>query len=459
MSKWLLVVLVLGTSARAVAAPSPPTSSSGDQVPPPPATPQPGAAEPAADAPTLADLGWPGDTVRVEVTHVAAHVVATPSRRGRPLGKVMRGTRAELGALARGDRRCPYWVELRPRGWLCARDVAPTTAPVGGEVFPLVRPGAILPGEYYDVGAAGATAFPGRKALAAGSPSKALTTGVMVRGKGRVTVGDVTYVHTNKGLIDASALRRLAPSTWVGLDLRATPAPSWPFAFAVGPRRGSALIVRASPDAKAAVVRRLQRREQVAVVEVGEQFLRLGDGQWLARADARLVEQVPPPPGLGADEAWIDIDLDQQTLVAYQGVTPVYVTLVSTAIRRKGTPPGLYRIRAKAATTRMASEADEKLYDVGEVPWAMRFRAGLYLHAAYWHDGFGSKRSHGCVNLSPRDARALYEWAGPPAPPGWSEVEQELPAGVLIRIRDATTPAPPAYDYGRERKQAPPIPN
>ncbi|MCS6911273.1 MAG: L,D-transpeptidase, partial [Anaerolineales bacterium] len=32
-------------------------------------------------------------------------------------------------------------------------------------------------------------------------------------------------------------------------------------------------------------------------------------------------------------------------------------------------------------------------------------------HGQYWHDGLGYKRSHGCVNLSPLDARWLYNWA------------------------------------------------
>ena len=100
----------------------------------------------------------------------------------------------------------------------------------------------------------------------------------------------------------------------------------------------------------------------------------------------------------------------------------------------------------------MAAEADEaKLYDVSAVPWAMRFKAGLYLHAAYWHDAFGVRRSHGCVNLSPRDARALYEWATPALPPGWSEVEVPLDQALVVRIRDAAHPDPPWFDYATER--------
>ena len=33
------------------------------------------------------------------------------------------------------------------------------------------------------------------------------------------------------------------------------------------------------------------------------------------------------------------------------------------------------------------------------------FEEGYALHAAYWHDDFGTPRSHGCINLAPEDAQ------------------------------------------------------
>jgi lipoprotein-anchoring transpeptidase ErfK/SrfK len=38
----------------------------------------------------------------------------------------------------------------------------------------------------------------------------------------------------------------------------------------------------------------------------------------------------------------------------------------------------------------------------------MYYDHNFALHTAYWHDGFGTRRSHGCVNLAPRDAHWLY---------------------------------------------------
>jgi hypothetical protein len=108
-------------------------------------------------------------------------------------------------------------------------------------------------------------------------------------------------------------------------------------------------------------------------------------------------------------------------------------------------------VRAKAATTPMAGDPSIKnRYEVSGVPWAVRFADGFYVHGVYWHDGFGGPRSHGCVNLSPKDAATVYEWIGPAVPEGWSELEVPGGEGVIVRVRDRENPNPPAFDYTEE---------
>ena len=51
-------------------------------------------------------------------------------------------------------------------------------------------------------------------------------------------------------------------------------------------------------------------------------------------------------------------------------------------------------------------------YYLEDVPWILYYDGARALHGAYWHDHFGLRSSHGCVNLSPRDARWLYSYAG-----------------------------------------------
>jgi lipoprotein-anchoring transpeptidase ErfK/SrfK len=115
---------------------------------------------------------------------------------------------------------------------------------------------------------------------------------------------------------------------------------------------------------------------------------------------------------VGPRERWIDIDLDSQVLVAYEGSEPVFTTLVSTGARRSPTATGTYRIWVKFAETDMNGQMDgEAPYSVATVPWTQFFAVDLALHTAYWHDKFATPRSHGCVNLAPRDARWVYDFA------------------------------------------------
>jgi hypothetical protein len=48
-----------------------------------------------------------------------------------------------------------------------------------------------------------------------------------------------------------------------------------------------------------------------------------------------------------------------------------------------------------------------------DVPYVMYFRGSYSLHAAFWHNNFGYRLSHGCVNLAPLDARWVFMWASP----------------------------------------------
>ena len=58
-------------------------------------------------------------------------------------------------------------------------------------------------------------------------------------------------------------------------------------------------------------------------------------------------------------------------------------------------------------------------FDLRDVPFVQYFTEGYALHAAYWHDDFGTPRSHGCVNLAPVDAAWLFGWTTPDVPEGW----------------------------------------
>ncbi|KYF72624.1 hypothetical protein BE17_01465 [Sorangium cellulosum] len=118
------------------------------------------------------------------------------------------------------------------------------------------------------------------------------------------------------------------------------------------------------------------------------------------------------------------------------------MTLVSTGADGLGDPKttrstvqGLFRIHTKHVTVTMdGDEEDEDPFDFRDVPFVQYFTEGFAFHAAYWHDDFGTARSHGCVNLSPLDAAWLFEWTTPEVPAAWHGA-LSLRKGTLVSIR------------------------
>jgi hypothetical protein len=178
--------------------------------------------------------------------------------------------------------------------------------------------------------------------------------------------------------------------------------------------------------------RQLERRDAVAITGkrihvAGTAYLETSAGGLIAEAGVVRVDPPASLPGWATGtRRWIDVSIDHQTLVAYEGPEPVFVTLVSTGIDGKGDPEtthstiqGQFLIHTKHVTVTMDGDEVGDEFDFRDVPYVQYFKDGFALHAAYWHDGFGAPRSHGCVNLSPLDARWLFSWTEPSVPVAW----------------------------------------
>lgn len=113
-----------------------------------------------------------------------------------------------------------------------------------------------------------------------------------------------------------------------------------------------------------------------------------------------------------SSEQWIQIDLSEQRLTAWEGDTPVFSTEVSTGRVSDSTPVGVYAVQEKYRTARMQGESQGKTYDIPDVPYTMYFSGSYAIHGAYWHDQFGNPVSSGCVNVPIEGAAWLFDWAG-----------------------------------------------
>ncbi len=103
---------------------------------------------------------------------------------------------------------------------------------------------------------------------------------------------------------------------------------------------------------------------------------------------------------------WIEIDLSDQHLFAWEGTNQTFTAVISTGKPTTPTNPGIYTIQRKYPQDRMRG-AD---YDIADVPNVLYFDRGYAIHGAYWHNNFGTPVSHGCINLPVNNAQWLFEW-------------------------------------------------
>ena len=129
--------------------------------------------------------------------------------------------------------------------------------------------------------------------------------------------------------------------------------------------------------------------------------------------DNALVQSVSPEdapvqyPVEGNGDRWIDVNLSEQRVYAYEGDAVVNSFVVSTGVAQTPTVTGKYKIYVKVPVQDMSGPG----YYLRDVPWVMFFYDEYGFHGTYWHNNFGTPMSRGCVNLTIDDAAWLFNWA------------------------------------------------
>jgi len=145
--------------------------------------------------------------------------------------------------------------------------------------------------------------------------------------------------------------------------------------------------------------------------------------------------------GESTQERWIEIDLSDQKLYAWEGNSLYLETSVSTGLPGYDTPQGTFYIWIKLRSTKMEGGLGRLYYYLPNVPYVMFFEndivpgyRGYGLHGTYWHNDFGRVHSHGCVNLPTPIAEKLYYWTSPVIPSGktWVRVDENNPGTRIV---------------------------
>jgi hypothetical protein len=245
-----------------------------------------------------------------------------------------------------------------------------------------------------------------------------------------------SWYKTTKGLVTPSdRMWQTAGSSFKGVELDGTTY-KLPLGWVYGGNKSAGTF---TIDAAANTIKNAKSIDRFVAIPLtgkslefqGKDYVELTDGTFMKKSQLRITEPGPPPQGLAENERYIDVDLSTQTLVAFEGARPVYATLISSGKYSKtkdkdhSTPTGEWRVREKHITTTMDGDgtaAGDLPYSIEDVPYVQYYFRSFALHAAFWHTNFGVQMSHGCVNLSPLDAKWLFFFTGPHLPEGFHGV-------------------------------------
>ncbi|MGC4091265.1 MAG: L,D-transpeptidase [Polyangiaceae bacterium] len=227
-------------------------------------------------------------------------------------------------------------------------------------------------------------------------------------------------------LVPLERLQAVTPSKFHGIALEEM---GLPVAFVM--QRG-AFLWSGEAGGSLRPTRKLDFREAVALTGKnrrvdGIRWLETRAGDWIRDENLRRVDMPSSLPAAARrGQSFIWVSIGKQALLAFQGEKPVYATLVSTGADGLGdpettrsTPLGQFLVHTKHVSVTMSSDEAGAEFELKDIPYVQYFKDNYALHAAFWHDGFGTPRSHGCINLAPLDARFLFHWTEPPVPAAW----------------------------------------
>ena len=166
----------------------------------------------------------------------------------------------------------------------------------------------------------------------------------------------------------------------------------------------------------------------------------LDDGTWVQESDVTVVRLRNDWPSFATSARhWVDVSLDQGTVVLYAGQHAVFAAL--TLSGPKSNAPkvlGETDVTAKYVTDKhLDPKSLDSNHEVYDVPWVVELRSGLMLHGALGRGRKTTPLGTPRVELAPSDAQRLWAWVDPALPNGWhgvsasSDVERRTP--VLVR--------------------------
>lgn len=176
-----------------------------------------------------------------------------------------------------------------------------------------------------------------------------------------------------------------------------------------------------------------------------------GEFFWADGAGFKILtdEDVAPiSPDVDPNEKTISLNLDYQTLSCMEGNREVFFCRVASGLRVSdpatgllmdySTPAGTLLTHWKIISKNMTAGSDGSGYSTPAVPWCVFISGeGVAIHGTFWHSAFGEKRSHGCLNVTPEEAKWIFRWTHPHVSLAAGEIRSPLPDhGTIVNSKE-----------------------
>ncbi|MBK8617856.1 MAG: L,D-transpeptidase [Anaerolineales bacterium] len=175
-----------------------------------------------------------------------------------------------------------------------------------------------------------------------------------------------------------------------------------------------------------------------------------GDLFWMDGAGLKVLtdaEVSPISPDLDPAEKRIVASLTYQTLSCFEGNNEVFFCRISSgaifdafgvSTDSYATPVGDLNTHWKIVSLNMSGGGSASGYSTPGVPWSTVISGeGIAIHGAFWHNDFGERRSHGCINVKPEDAKWIFRWTTPYIPLLQSEARMTWPDhGTTVTVTE-----------------------
>jgi lipoprotein-anchoring transpeptidase ErfK/SrfK len=178
---------------------------------------------------------------------------------------------------------------------------------------------------------------------------------------------------------------------------------------------------------------------------VNERYGTYGDIFWAAGEAFRPVtDEEIAPINPDVEDKRIVVDINHQVLTCYEGNQEVYFCRISSGAKFDyegkplddfSTPLGPHPIWRKLVSIHMSGGGTGSGWDTPGIAWTSLFVGeGVAIHSTFWHNDFGTPRSHGCVNACAEDAKWIFRWTTPKVPYKPGDITVQMPGGTVVNV-------------------------